>query len=139
MKIGTIFAGLALILSLAVIFPAVGHSADALNWRSFGEGLALANAEGKKVFIHFRADWCRYCHQMDRETFRNPSVVAYLNENFIAVKVDTDKEQNVADMFGVRTLPDNWFVSEKGERLGYRQGYIPPATFIKILKSVKKQ
>lgn len=139
MKIGTVFAGLTLILSLIVIFPAVGHTADALNWYSFKEGLALSNSKGKKVFIHFKADWCRYCHQMDRETFRDPAVVAYLNENFIAIKVDTDKQANVAGMFGVRTLPDNWFISEKGERLGYRQGYIPAGTFMKILKSVKKQ
>ena len=139
MKIGTVFAGLTLILSLIAIFPAGGHTADALNWFSFKEGLALSNSEGKKAFIHFKADWCSYCHRMDRETFRDPAVVAYLNENFIAIKVDTDKQANVADMFGVRTLPDNWFISEKGERLGYRQGYIPAGTFMKILKSVKRQ
>ena len=139
MKIGTLFVALTLLLSLVVIFPVVGHAAGSLNWYSFEEGLALGSSKGKKVFIHFRADWCRYCHQMDRETFRNPAVVAYLNENYIAVKVDTDKQQNVADMFSVRTLPDNWFISEKGERLGFRNGYIPPNTFMKILKSVKKQ
>ncbi len=139
MKIKTTFAGITLIMSLIVIFPAVGHPAGSLTWYSIEEGLALGNSQGKKVFIHFMANWCRYCHQMDRETFQDPAVVAYLNENFIAVKVDTDKQQKVADIFGVRTLPDNWFISEKGDRLGYRQGYIPPATFMKILESVKKQ
>ena len=101
--------------------------------------MALGNSREKKVFIHFWAEWCRYCYEMERKTFRNPAVVAYLNENFIAVKVDTDREQKVAGMFGISSLPDNWFISEKGERLGYRQGYIPPDTFIKILKNVNKQ
>jgi len=138
MKIGNI-ARLTLIIILIVVLPGVSHPVGPLNWYSFDEGMALGNSQGKKVFIHFWAEWCRYCHKMEKKTFRNPAVVAYLNENFIAVKVDTDREQKLADKLGIRSLPDNWFVSETGERLGYRQGYIPPDTFIKILKNVNKQ
>lgn len=138
MKIGNI-ARLTLIIVLIVVLPGVSHPVSSLNWYSYDEGMALGNSRGKKVFIHFWADWCRYCHEMERKTFRNPAVVAYLDENFISVKVDTDREQKVAGMFGISSLPDNWFISEKGERLGYRQGYIPPGTFIKILKNVNNQ
>ncbi len=107
-----------------------------LRWYSFDEGMMLGNSEGKKIFIYFWADWCRYCHVMERETFKNHSVVSYLEKNFIAIKVDSDREIKISNMFKVRGLPDNWFFSENGEVIGHRPGYIPPDAFMEILKSI---
>jgi len=120
---------------LAAAWPcSVG--ASPLRWYSFEKGMEAGDRQGKKVFVFFRADWCRYCHTMEKETFRNPQVVAYVNEKFIAVRVDTDQEQELSTMFRVRGLPDTWFFSENGDVIGHRPGYIPPETFIKILQSV---
>ena len=33
------------------------EAANVINWRPYAEGLQAANAEGKKVFLYFRADW----------------------------------------------------------------------------------
>lgn len=107
-----------------------------LKWYGFEEGMALGSEQGKKVFIHFWADWCAYCHAMDRETFQNPSVVNMLNRNFVAVKVDTDRDKELSTLFRVRGLPDNWFFSESGDVLGHRPGYIPAETFMKILQNI---
>jgi thioredoxin-related protein len=73
---------------------------------------------------------------MDRETFRNQTVVDLLDRNFIAVKVDSDREQKLSSQFRIRGLPDNWFLSDSGSVLGHRPGFIPADTFIKILRSV---
>lgn len=128
-------------LVLVWIFVAVLPSASTggskpLKWHSFEEGMARGKAEGKIVFVHFWADWCAYCHTMDRETFRNQTVVDLLDRNFIAVKVDSDREQNLSSQFRIRGLPDNWFLSDSGSVLGHRPGFIPADTFIKILRSV---
>lgn len=110
-----------------------------LKWYSFDEGMELGSSQGKKVFIHFWAQWCTYCHTMEKETFANPNVVAYLNRNFISVKVDTDREKKIAGLFRVQGLPDNWFFSASGQIIGHRPGYIPPEIFLKILEAVSSQ
>jgi thioredoxin-related protein len=130
--------GLLVLLSVAsVAGPSPTRAAErSVNWHSFNEGMARGGAEGKKVFILFRADWCTYCHAMETETLRDPTVVAFLKERFISVKVDTDREQDVSTMFRVKGLPDCWFFSEDGSVLGHRPGYIPPDVFLKILRSL---
>ncbi len=131
------FAPLVLVCIFAALLPPVASGGSRpLKWHSFDEGMALGKAQGKVVFVFFWADWCTYCHTMDRETFHNKTVVDLLDKNFIAVKVDSDREQKLSNLFRIRGLPDNWFFSKSGSVLGHRPGYIPPDTFIKILRSI---
>jgi thioredoxin-related protein len=131
------FAPLVLVCIFAALLPPVASGGSRpLKWHSFDEGMALGKAQGKVVFVFFWADWCTYCHTMDRETFHNQTVVDLLDKNFIAVKVDSDREQKLSNLFRIRGLPDNWFFSKSGSVLGHRPGYIPPDTFIKILRSI---
>ncbi|MGA8282946.1 MAG: thioredoxin family protein [Desulfobacterales bacterium] len=120
----------------ALVPPAAAGGSKSLEWHSFDEGMALGKSQGKIVFVFFWADWCTYCHTMDRETFHNQTVVDLLGKNFISVKVDSDREQKLSNLFRVRGLPDNWFFSKNGSVLGHRPGYIPADTFIKILRSI---
>jgi thioredoxin-related protein len=138
MRTGTIVK-LLIVFLLIFASPGTRQAATSLKWHSYDEGMALGKSQGKKVFIHFWAEWCAYCHEMEQKTFRNPAVVALLNENFISVKVDTVKEQEVSAIFRINSLPDNWFFSEQGEPIAQRRGFIPPDTFIKILKYLNNQ
>jgi len=136
MKNKTIISiGLALIMTALVVTTAAGES-QPLKWYPFKEGVALGKSQGKKVFVYFWADWCTYCHTMEKETFQNPSVVSMLTKEFIAIKVDTDREEALSNMFKIRGLPDNWFLAENGDIVGHRTGYIPVDVFLKILESV---
>jgi thioredoxin-related protein len=107
-----------------------------LKWYSFDEGMAIGSSEGKKIFIHFRADWCRYCYTMAQKTFRDAAVVAYLRKNFISILVDYDQEKRLVSMFKVKGVPDNWFFSKEGEVVRHQPGYIPPDLFLKLLKNI---
>lgn len=108
-----------------------------INWRSYAEGLAVSKIEKKKVFLHFYANWCVFCGKMAKETFQNPAVVSYLNNNFISVRVDTDKEPDTAVKYGVAGLPSTWFLTEMGEAIGTVPGFIPPDTLLSMLREVK--
>lgn len=130
-----IIIGLALIMT-ALMVPSGSSESPPLKWYSFKEGVVLGKSQGKKVFVHFWADWCTYCHTMEKETFQNPAVMKMLAKDFISIKVDTDREKALSDMFKVRGLPDNWFLAENGDIVGHRPGYIPTDMFMKILESV---
>ena len=135
MKLGKLGLGCLIIICFAIVFENGLAASSGIKWHSFKEGMVLGNSTSKKIFLNFHADWCRYCHVMEKKTFKNRSVVNYLNKNFISIKVDFDKEKKISALFKVKGLPDNWFFSKDGEIIGHRPGYIPPDTFLKILKS----
>ncbi|MEJ2641540.1 MAG: thioredoxin fold domain-containing protein [Desulfosarcinaceae bacterium] len=111
-------------------------AADGIHWYDYEEGTALMQREGKKGYLNFYAEWCKYCKLMDEQTFSNTAVVAYLNRNFVAMKVDSDKETKMAADFGVQGLPSNWFLTASGERISNRPGFIPPKEMLNILKFI---
>jgi thioredoxin-related protein len=73
---------------------------------------------------------------MENKTFQDPAVVAYINENFIPIKVDTDQEREISQIFRIRLLPDNWFIDEDGKPIGHQPGYITPRQLKGILQNL---
>lgn len=130
----------ALALMTTPIFSSATTSAEqaggGIQWMSYDEGRQRGEAENKKVFIVFNADWCRYCLQMEKETFQNPTVIAYVNRNFVPVSVNSDREERIAAKYSVRGLPSTWFIAENGDRIGNRPGYIPAEEMLSILKYI---
>jgi thioredoxin-related protein len=132
-----IMLALVMMLHGGVVYSSNANADDGgIQWVSYDEGRQRGEAENKKVFLVFNADWCRYCLKMEKETFRNPTVIAYINRNFVPVSVDSDREQAIAEKYDVRGLPSTWFISEKGDRIGNRPGYIPADEMLKILKFI---
>jgi len=132
---------LALLIPLLIGGVDIAASAQAaadggIEWLSYAEGRQRGEAENKKVFLVFNADWCRYCLKMEKETFQDPSVVAYVNRNFVPVSVNSDKEHAIAEKFKVQGLPSTWFLSENGDRIGSRPGFIPADEMLQILKFI---
>jgi len=111
-------------------------ASDKIDWHTYESGMARSQFEKKKVFLYFHADWCGYCVEMDRKTFKDPAVIAALNRNFIPIRVDSDREKAAASLFRVKGLPDSWFLSENGQVIGHRPGFIPPDQMVKILTVV---
>ena len=107
-----------------------------IQWHTYHDGMARGKFENKRVFIHFWAEWCAACKTMEKNTFSDPDVIAALNENFIPVKVNADREVTTAGMYRVQALPDNWFIATDGEIIGNRPGYIPPDLLKNILKII---
>ena len=140
MKKKWILAFAAVTLMIAPIFnpapPLAAQTSAGIQWRSYQEGRERGEAENKKVFLVFNADWCRYCAQMEKETFQNPTVIAYVNRNFVPISVNSDREQEIAAKYNVRGLPSTWFIAENGDTIGNRPGYIAPEEMLEILKYI---
>jgi len=130
-------AALPLLLGLLLGAAATGAgAAPAIRWQGLQEGLEAGRREGKVLLISFTADWCTSCERMDRETFRDPRVVDFLNSRFIPVRVDTDRDPKASADFGVKGLPDLWFVYGAGTRIAHRPGFVSADIFLKVLRSV---
>jgi uncharacterized protein YyaL (SSP411 family) len=72
------------------------HSENPVSWWPWGdEAFAEAERRDVPVFISIGYATCHWCHVMARESFSDPELAAYLNENFVAIKVDREEHPEV--------------------------------------------
>ena len=113
-----------------------GEPAGKIAWQSYDTGISMARDQGKKIFLYFHANWCTYCKQMEASTFTEAAIIDYLNDNYIAITVDSDKEKRIASRFGVRGLPTSWFLKSDTGKLSSLPGYIESDRLLTILKFI---
>mgnify|MGYP005818016241 CR=1 FL=1 len=84
-----------LILCLTSAFNPVSDAESQITWYTWENAIELNKTKNKKVIVDLYTDWCGWCKKMDRETFKDPQVVAYIAENFIAVKLDGEHKESI--------------------------------------------
>ena len=69
---------------------------------SLEEAVAAQAVHPKKIMMDVYTSWCGPCKMLDKNTFQNPDVVEYVNENYYAVKFNA--EGNKASILRTRYL-----------------------------------
>jgi len=72
-----------------------------MNWQPFDRPALEADAEaGEVVLVHFTADWCAICKQLEWKTYDQPDTAAGVrHRNAVAIKADvTRTDSPAADM-----------------------------------------
>ena len=111
-------------------------SAGKINWLNFDASQKMKNDKNLKFFLYFHADWCTYCHKLEKNTFADQEVADYINTNFLPVIVDTMKDGRAASRFGVRGLPDIRFLTPEGEAIAKIPGYVGTKQMLTLLKYI---
>lgn len=68
---------------------------NTITWYSWDEAVALQAKTQKKIFVDVYTEWCGWCKKMDSSTFVDPTVVKFMNDNFIAVKLDAEQKEDI--------------------------------------------
>jgi len=86
-----------LLLVFALFLTTAMVSAQEINWMSWDEAVALTTTEEnpKKIFVDIYTDWCGWCKKMDKDTFQNPKVAAYMSEHYYMVKMDAEGKEPI--------------------------------------------
>ncbi|HXE45182.1 MAG TPA: thioredoxin domain-containing protein [Conexibacter sp.] len=110
------------------------HKDNPVNWQPWG-GLALAEARERDVplLVSIGYSACHWCHVMERESFEDPAVAAYMNEHFVCIKVDREERPDVDAIYmdavqamtGHGGWPLNAFATP-GQVPFYAGTYFPP-------------
>lgn len=135
------FCSLSYAADSAGVVPKAAKSASSrtsvkqnIQWQPYASGIKAIKDGKKKGFLHFYTDWCHYCKVMNKNTFTDAKIIAYLNENFVSIRVNAEQEKAVARQYGVSPVPDNWFIAEDASALSHQPGYIPPERLLDMLK-----
>jgi thioredoxin-related protein len=66
-----------------------------IEWLTWEEAQKRMAIKPKKVYVDVYTDWCGWCKVMEKKTFTNPNVIAYMNEHFYAIRFNIEKEDNI--------------------------------------------
>ncbi|MHA7830552.1 MAG: thioredoxin family protein [Flagellimonas sp.] len=83
-------------LFFLLLVGATAHAQD-INWISWEKAVELSQTDEqpKKIFVDVYTDWCGWCKKMDKNTFQNPEVSKYMQDNFYMVKMDAEGEDPI--------------------------------------------
>jgi hypothetical protein len=72
------------------------HAHNPVDWHPWGaEALERARAHDRPIFLSIGYAACHWCHVMERESFEDPVTAAYLNANFVSIKVDREERPDL--------------------------------------------
>jgi thiol-disulfide isomerase/thioredoxin len=122
-------------VGLADMTPQGKSVAPKSGWHtSFSEAQAEAKALGKPLLLHFYADWCGPCQQMERSVLNQPGVVRCLGVDVVGVKVNADHHSDLVSRFGVSGYPTDVLVSPEGSVSVRSVGMSSQSSFIDRMK-----
>lgn len=93
----------------------------------FAAGLAQAEKEHKRVFLHLGAPWCGWCKRLEA-WMAEPAIAAILEKDFVDVKIDVDRMSNAKEIVARLQVPADtgipWFafLDAKGAVLANSMG-----------------
>lgn len=110
---------------LVILFVAIGSSiafsvfgADKVKWiKNIDEALKKAHKSSRPIFVDVYADWCEWCHKLDKEVYANPTFAKYM-KSFIMLKVDSEDQgegTKFAEKYQVMNLPTLLVLDSKGK------------------------
>ncbi len=99
------------------------YEANPTEWNYLGD---------KPAIIDFYADWCGPCKMV--APILEELAEEYKDQIYI-YKVDTEKEQELAAAFGIRSIPSLLFIPQEGQPQ-MAQGALPKASFKDAIEQV---
>jgi len=76
------------------------HAHNPVNWFAWGEeAFARSRAENKPIFLSIGYSTCHWCHVMERESFEDERIGAFLDEHFVSIKVDREERPDVDKIY----------------------------------------
>jgi len=120
------------------------HAHNPVNWYPWGhEALEKAKNENKNIIISIGYAACHWCHVMEHESFENEEVANFMNEHFVAIKVDREERPDIDQIYmtAVQLLtqrggwPLNCIALPDGRPI-YGGTYFPASQWLDMLSQV---
>ncbi len=128
------------------------HAYNPVDWYPWGkEALDKAKTENKPILVSIGYSTCHWCHVMERESFEDAEVAAYMNEHFVNIKIDREERPDLDAIYmdavmlvqdGQGGWPLNCFLLPNGQPF-FGGTYFPPKpahrrpSWIQVLQNLR--
>ncbi|MFC7202488.1 DUF255 domain-containing protein [Haloferax namakaokahaiae] len=86
-----------------------------VEWRRWGAAaFEEARAADKPILLSLTATWCSDCHEMDAETYGEPRIAANINDDFVPIRVDVDRQPRIRERYNMGGFPSTVFLTPEG-------------------------
>jgi thioredoxin-related protein len=122
---------------------------EKINWITLNEALALQKTAPKKIIMDVYTNWCGPCKMLDKNTFQNNDVAAFINKKYYAVKFNGEGNDSIfykknsfknpkykaslknrrnsahefANFMGINAYPTIVFINDNGDLIVSLKGY----------------
>ena len=99
-------------------------------WLDYESGIKIAKEQDKPILIAFYKAGNRFCNDMWGDTYAKQTSINFIEQNFVPIFVDVDKEPNVAKEYDVSYYPTHFIKTpDNKETIKTRRGYDTPGQF----------
>ena len=103
---------------------------EKIQWLTIAEMQAAYSTNPKPILVDVYTSWCGWCKVMDKQTYNNEKVAAYINEKYYAVKFDAESKDAVEWNGKLYNYNDENKVNDMAVFLLYGQMSYPSTVFL---------
>lgn len=99
-RIRTIFFYVIFVMCIPMCTLAQTETLDKqeIHWLTVEQANEQMSIQPKKVYVDIYTAWCSWCKVMEKKTFRNPEVIAYMNEHYYCIRLDAENTKPIRHM-----------------------------------------
>lgn len=114
-----------MVLALAgLVYSAPAALGQDVQWRyDYNNARKEASTKKLPLLLDFGTQSCIWCKRLDETTFRDAKISGALNEKFIPVKIDGERDSYLTQALRVERYPTLVFASADGKILDTIEGY----------------
>ena len=91
----------------------------AVSWLPWSvDAFERARAERRPVLLSIVTSWSQSCREMDDTTYADDVVVRTIEESFVPVRVDADRQPDISDRYSLGGWPTTAFLTADGALAG---------------------
>jgi tetratricopeptide (TPR) repeat protein len=112
-------------------------AAHAVSWRfDYAKARKEAQEKDLPLVIDFGTKNCFWCKKLDDSTFRDPAVIGAMNERFIPLKIDAERDVQLTTTLRISSYPTIVLAAPDGRILGTVEGFQEAPVFQENLNRV---
>lgn len=94
----------------------------------------------RMIFVDVYTTWCAPCKKMDATVFNDGRVARYVNEHFVSLKLDAEKNRHHSffSYFKPSAYPTYYWLDETGELLSTHSGYLNSDDFLQACQEARQ-
>ncbi|OHB81710.1 MAG: hypothetical protein A2W31_09355 [Planctomycetes bacterium RBG_16_64_10] len=96
----------------------------------------IAADSNRLVLVHFWAPWCEPCLRLEQQVLSQPGVAAWIQRNYVPVKLNVDQFGELAHGYGVQGLPTDVVLTPAGQVLARVKSPLSAPAYVEQLAQI---